>query len=340
MENGEKYIVTEHHEAEKKEKIKILLLKVGLGLAIAGGASYGIYKLYENHKKTEAEKKVLSSPEVAQAMALYSAMNPSGVAWMKSFDGTNTAMVFQTASEITDLEAVKTEYDNLYHSDLLDDLRAELSPEDNTKFLNTLKYNPNTVENKGGSGKSGKGSKIGLGKAIIVSTAKANLRKAPKDISHWSLHSNIIKNADKGMFLGGSTGKTAFDNNGASDTGTLYLEIKSVAMDTKKAIFFWVAASQVKAISKAEYDSTSPPLLQLKEKETLSGIEDLQNQVIAHYAAPIMDDKFQLVALAKPMQTLGCEIMRLNTGKGTEYVKFLSPQQKEYWVNKKYIQII
>ena len=166
------------------------------------------------------------------------------------------------------------------------------------------------------------------------------MRKTPKDISHWSLHSNIIKSADKGIFLGGATGKTMFDNNGASATGTLYVEIKSVALDTKKAVFFWVAASQVTGVTKADYDTNHYPLISLKEKETLGNLYEGQKTVITSIPTPIMNNAFELVAIAKPAQALGYEVMQLDDKKGNKYVKFVSAGQKEYWVNKKFVQII
>ena len=324
------------HKENKDLKSKVLLY--GITALALGGAAYGAYTLYEHYVKAGAEKQVMTNPAVQQAETLRAALFRSGLDWGLHFGTANKDAVFAIASEITDFSAVETEYKNLYNADLQDDLREKLGADDLQKFLNTLNYNPNTVENKTKT-KGGKTSKIGLGKALIVTIAKANLRKTPQDISHWSFHSNIIKLAEQGVFLGGSTGKTAYDNNGASNTGTLYLEIKSISMDTRKPIFFWVAASQVKAMAKAEFDSTNPPLMRLNEKETLSGMEN-SRLVIAEYNTPVMDANFKLVAIASPMQALGNEIMQLNDKKGNEYVKFLSQQQNEYWVNKKFIKII
>jgi hypothetical protein len=325
---------------EEKKKTKANLIKAGIATVILGGTVYGVKKLYEHYQKNTAEKQVLQSPEVQQAMALYAAMNPSGFEWMRHFDGTSKEALYNTASEITDLNTVEDEYTKLYQSDLMDDLRQKLGSDGLTKFLNTLKFNSNTVENKG-NGKGKTKQKIGFAtNLLIVTTAKTNLRKTPKDISHWSFHSNIIKTADKGTFLGGATGKTAFDNNGASNTGTLYVEIKSVAFDTKKAVFFWVAASQVTGVTKADYDANHYPLISLKEKETLGNPYEGQKTVVTCIPTPIMNNSFQLVALAKPTQALGYELMQLDDKKGNVFVKFISEGQKEYWVNKKFIQLI
>ena len=339
METSDIHSNSETHTEEPKKDFRITLLKVGIGAAIIGGTTYGLYKLYEHHVKTNAEKDVLKKPEVQQAETLRAALFRSGIDWALHFGTSNNDAVMSIASSITDFDAVQAEYKNLYSSDLQDDLREKLGAEGLQKFLNTLNYNPNTVENKG-NGKSGKGKTIGLpAHSIVVTKAKANIRRTPKDTSRWSLHSNIIQLVEQGTFLGESTGKTAFDNNGASDTGTLYVEIRTVALDTRKAVFFWVAASQVKAITYAEYKATEPPLVHVQEKDTLNGIADLQKHIVTRLPAPIMNSDFKPVAIAKPMQSLGYEIMSLNTG-AEEYIKFLSEGQKEYWVNKKFVQII
>ncbi|MFI5140759.1 MAG: hypothetical protein ACHQII_00255 [Bacteroidia bacterium] len=326
---------------DNNEHIKTKLLVAGIGVLVVGTAIYGGKALYDHYKKTDAEKQILTTPEVSQAMELRAAMNPSGFNWMQSFDGSDKVALFRVASEITDLNKVQEEYTTLYKSDLMDDIRSKIGADGVTKFKNTLSYNPNTVENKA-STKAGKPPKIGFGKALIVTTAKANLRKKPQDTSKWSLHSNIIKLAEQGMFLGGSTGNTSYDNNGASKIGTLYIEIKSRAWDTRKPIFFWVAASQVKTITSAEMDATNPKLMQLNEKDTLNGIEFSQpvNTLIANYNAPIMDVNFKPVAMATPMQELGQELMQLDDNKGNVYIKFRSLKQNEYWVNKKFTQTI
>ena len=330
--------VPEHIQEEHKPDFRLTLLKVGLGLAIVGGASYGLYKLYEHQQKTSSEKQVLTNPATQQAETLHAALFRTGIDWALHFGTSNTDAVMAIASEITDFSAVQSEYKNLYNSDLQDDLQQKLGAEALQRFLNTFNYNPNTVENKA-KAKSGKGSTIGIpAHSIVVTKAQANLRRTPKDTSRWSLHSNIIQLVEQGVFLGASTGKTAFDNEGKSDTGTLYIEISTVALDTNKPVTFWVAASQVKAITYDEYKAHRPPMVHVKEKDTLNGV-NTDRQLVTTLPAPIMNAEFKAIALAKPMQALGFEIMRLNTGK-EEYIQFLSMGQQHYWVNKKFVQII
>jgi hypothetical protein len=320
---------------ENKDSTSQKLLEYGLKAALVVGAVYGLRQIYKHYQKDKTEQQVEEKPEVRQAMSIYSAMNPSGMDWMKKMDGTNTQAVFSTAKEITDLNKVQSAYRKLYNSSMLDDLRQELSPEDYTKCLNTVKFNDTNIV------KPSNKPKVEYKRGTLIATKlAANLRKTPQNISKWSLNSNIIKLADSGKFIGFTTGKTAFDNSGASETGTFYIELQSVAVDTKKPIFYWVAASQVKVISKEEYKSKKYPFMVLNEKETLKGFDIPQTKVVAYNATPVMDAKFQLIGIAYPLQVLGYSIMELRDNKGNEYVKFLNDRQKEHWVNKKFVQLI
>ena len=317
------------------DNISHKLLDYGIKAVLVAGAVYGITKIVKNYQKSNTEHQVEKNPEVSQAMTIYSAMNPSGMDWMKKMDGTNTEAILNTAKEITDLNKVQDAYRKLYTSSLLDDLRQELSPEDYTKFLNTLKFNPKNI-NKGNNK-----PKIDFKRGSLVATKlQANVRKTPKNLSKWSFDNNIIKLAEAGKFIGFATGKSEFDNSGAGETGTLFIEIKSVALDTKKELFFWVAASQLQTISQADYKARKYPFFWLNEKDTLSGFDGTQKRVIAFTAVPVLDEKFRMVGIASPLQQLGYSIMELNDKKGNEYVKFVTNQNKQHWVNKKFVQVI
>lgn len=320
---------------EDNDNISHKLLDYGIKAILLGGAIYGIRQLYKHYQKSQTEQQVEDKPEVRQAMGIYSAMNPSGMEWMRKMDGTNTETIFNTAKEITDLNKVQGAYKKLYSSSMLDDLRQELSPEDYTKFLNTIKFNDKNIS------KPANKPKVEYKRGTLIATKlQSNVRKTPKNISRWSFDNNIIKLAEAGKFLGFATGKTAFDNNGASETGTLFIEIQSVATDTKKPILFWVAASQLQIISQADYKSKKYPFFLLTEKETLSGFDPSKKRVIAYYTTPVMDEKFKMVGIASPLQALGYSVMELRDNKGNQYVKFRNTQNKEHWVNKKYVQII
>lgn len=320
---------------ENNDNISHKLLDYGIKAVLVAGAVYGITKIVKNYQKSNTEHQVEKKPEVSQAMAIYSAMNPSGMDWMKKMDGTNTEAILNTAQEITDLNKVQDAYRKLYNSSLLDDLRQELNPEDYTKFLNTLKFNPKNI-NKGNNK-----PKIDFKKGSLVATKlQVNVRKTPKNISKWSFDNNIIKLAEAGKFIGFATGKSEFDNSGAGVTGTLFIELQSVALDTKKPLFFWVAASQLQTISQADYKARKYPFFWLNEKDTLSGFDGTQKRVIAFSAVPVLDEKFKMIGIASPLQMLGYSIMELNDNRGNEYIKFVTNQKKQHWVNKKFVQII
>lgn len=320
---------------ENKDSISHKLLDYGLKAVIVAGAVYGISKLVKNYQKSNTEHQVEEKPEVSQATTIYSAMNPSGMDWMKKMDGTNTESILNTAKEITDLNKVQDAYRKLYNSSLLDDLRQELSPEDYTKFLNTLKFNPNNT-NKGTNK-----PKLDFKKGTLVATKlQANIRKTPKNMSKWSFGNNIIKLADAGKFIGFATGKSEFDNTGSGETGTLFIEVQSVALDTRKPIYFWLAASQLQIISSADYKARKYPFFFLNEKEVLSGFEENKKRVIAFTSVPVLDEHFRMIGMASPMQQLGFSVMELNDNRGNEYIKFITNNKKEHWVNKKYVQVI
>jgi hypothetical protein len=320
---------------ENNDNISHKLLDYGIKAILVAGAVYGITKIVKNYQKSNTEHQVEKKPEVSQAMTIYSAMNPSGMDWMKKMDGTNTEAILNTAQEITDLNKVQDAYKKLYNSSMLDDLRQELSPEDYTKFLNTLKFNPKNI-NKGTNK-----PKIDFKKGSLVATKlQANVRKTPKNISKWSFDSNIIKLAEAGKFIGFATGKSEFDNSGSGETGTLFIELQSVALDTKKPLFFWVAASQLQTISQADYKARKYPFFWLNEKDTLNGFDGTQRRVIAFSAVPVLDEKFKMIGIASPLQLLGYSIMELNDNRGNEYIKFITNQKKQHWVNKKFVQVI
>ena len=111
-------------------------------------------------------------------------------------------------------------------------------------------------------------------------------------------------------------------------------------MDTKKPVFFWVAASQLQTISQADYKARKYPFFWLNEKDTLNGFDGTQRRVIAFTSVPVLDEQFRMIGIASPLQQLGYSVMELNDNKGNEYVKFITNQKKQHWVNKKFVQVI
>ncbi|MEI6882531.1 MAG: hypothetical protein WCK82_14525, partial [Bacteroidota bacterium] len=115
--------------------------KIAKGILLVGGI-YITYrvgkKIIAELNKDAAQNAADDSPEVRQAIALRSAVNPSGVSFLKSLDTTNLSLVFDTAKTITNLDAVIKAYKNLYTDNLLDDLQSDLSGEEFQKFLNLV----------------------------------------------------------------------------------------------------------------------------------------------------------------------------------------------------------
>lgn len=122
---------------------------------LAVGGIYLTYRLgaslIASLNKSDAQNKADDSPEVRQAMALRSAMNPSGISWMMSFDTTSTTTVLETAKSITNLDSVQNAYKSLYQDNLLDDLQGELSATDYQKFLTIVSSNSKKDTSGGGT---------------------------------------------------------------------------------------------------------------------------------------------------------------------------------------------
>ncbi|MDP1746702.1 MAG: hypothetical protein Q8L90_14100, partial [Bacteroidota bacterium] len=92
--------------------------------------------------------------------------------------------------------------------------------------------------------------------------------------------------------------------------------------------------------SKADYTARKYPFFLVNEKDALNGFDVSKKRVIVFQSTPVMDEKFKMIGIASPMQTLGYSVMELNDNKGNEYVKFIAPNQRQHWVNKKFVQLI
>ena len=103
--------------------------KIITGVLVAGGSflAYKIgKKLWNEYLKSQAQTSLDEKPAVRWAMLLRSAINPSGVSWLKQTDGTSEQDIFSIAKEITKLDEVVSAYKDLYQDNLLDDLQREL----------------------------------------------------------------------------------------------------------------------------------------------------------------------------------------------------------------------
>ncbi len=91
-------------------------------------------KVVQKLKQDNAFKNA-DSEEVQQAIAIRSALNPSGVSWLSSMDSTDLDTLYQVAGQITNIKKVVKQYKNLYQRSMMDDLQKDLEPEEYQKFL-------------------------------------------------------------------------------------------------------------------------------------------------------------------------------------------------------------
>ena len=161
--------------------------KIVNGILVLGGI-YITYrlgkKLIAEFNKSNAQDNADDSPEVRQAMTLKSAMNPSGISWMMSFDTTNSSKILETAKVITNLDNVRAAYKNLYQSNLLDDLQSELSTDDYQKFMTIVSSNQNKVTSSGGSAPV----QFAKPQSLVVAKKEVFVRSSPDATNHGAFY--------------------------------------------------------------------------------------------------------------------------------------------------------
>lgn len=107
-----------------------------VGSLVVGGIIAGKFIL-NAIQKNRAQKR-FDEDTVQQAMLLHAAMNPSGISWMMSIDGTNNETFFNVVNEITDFNQVAKDYKKLYNETLIDRIEKELSTSEYSRFLNII----------------------------------------------------------------------------------------------------------------------------------------------------------------------------------------------------------
>lgn len=345
--------------ASTKEKIIQVVennqSKIVNGVLVIGGI-YLSYRLGKNLlaalNKSDAQAKADDSPEVRQAMALRSAMNPSGVKWMMSIDTTNTETVMDTAKIITNLDNVQRAYKSLYQDNLLDDLQSELSASDYQKFLTIVSSNGKKEFTTGGS------SALQFAKAnqLVVAKKAVSLRSAPDATNHGAFYEvfsdkNIIRSAKPGEFLGYATGRQQFDE----VNNVKFIEVAYVInganapsaykKKNKLRVSYWVSSSAIyveifpyyKNMFDA-YPNTKNYTSWMKPQDyfTLKGIP--MPRLLTKVKTPILNERLLPISIALPNTLLGKLIMSINTGSG-EFLQFQTVDKTIRWVDKKYIQL-
>jgi hypothetical protein len=316
----------------------------GVAIGVGGFLVYKLVrKLITGMQKRNTEKQASDSPEIRQAMMLRSAMNPSGISWMKSFDTTNTAALFDTAKQVKSLDNVIASYRKLYDDDMLKDLQNELSTSDYQKFLTMVSSNP---DKKGGSAPVKFAEKL----QMVVARAEVFLRSSPDASSHGAIYeinnkNNIIRKAKVGEFLGYATGNQSFDTkNNVKFIEVAYLVIKeglpaSLKSSAGKTFSLWVSSSsnyvEIFAFYKQMWEKYPKTQLEVRYKKPLNyftGMKGLpQKPVVTIRLTQVLDEQFKR-PLKVPSQTLLGEYLEtFDTGR-TKYVKFRTVDNTLRWV--------
>lgn len=317
--------------------IKGALVLTGTFIAYKVGKS-----IVDDIRKRRAEQQVDDNVNYRQAVILRGAMNPSGISWMKSFDTTNSALIFDSARLITNIDETATAYRNLYSSDLLADLQSELSSEDYQKFLTIISSNPNKEK---GSGKTAPVKFTSKG-SIIVAIREVTLRTSPDATNHDAVYevfseSNTVRKAKAGEFIGYATGEQFFDekNNVKFIQVGFKVEGKNAPKDYKskngKRILYWVTSSSTyvrqfkdKGAAYTVYPDLGKYFFWMKpliEAKPVNGLVARQNTVI-------LNDSLQPIGIAKAHTFLGSLEKTLDCN-GNVYYQFRSPQNLKRWVH-------
>ncbi len=218
------------------------------------GAVVGIFfvgrKFYKDWQANKTSDAAGGDPNIQSAIKIKEAIQGPGTSEKELFAA---AQLIQNWSEVTKA------YRKLYNSNLIDDVKNDLSASDFNKFLNLYNF---SKRDESGNVVSQKNT---VKKGVWVFIEKeANIRKTPKYfkltdsvkeflknpllMSKGKNTSNVIMLAKPGKYIGFATGRTAAD--AESPQGTLYLEFGTVGIDlkTKKAFntTAWVASSQVR----------------------------------------------------------------------------------------------
>lgn len=310
--------------------------------------------LLKQINKDSQQLQVDDSPAVRQAMTLRSALNPSGVSWLRSTDGTNEQLILDIAKTITTLDEVEKAYQGLYDDNLLDDLQSDLSAEDYQKFLTLVSSN----EKKSGGKPPAQFAKLSN---LIVAKKEVFLRTSPDASNHGAIYEvgskkNIVRQANPGEFLGYATGKQHFDEK----NNVKFIEVGFVVngekapadkkSQNKKKTIYWVssAASYVDIYSNynemfKEYPSTLKATPWMKPLDFFNSVDKTIKgvplpRIIARGNVAVLDDRFQTIARVEDGTLLGQLIMTIHTGKDN-YHQFLTVDNTRRWVLDHNIQL-
>lgn len=258
--------------------------KAGNYLLIVGGGLLVLYfgnKLIQKVKFNEVSKKLGDDINVQQAVALRNAINPSGIEWMRQYDGTNEDAIFQIAAQITDFEKVsKAYYQLFFQRSLTNDLQSELSAEDFQKFLNLInnKGQTNVVNNQ-------------IKEKYIYTSSAVTIRKTPvkDDGNWWNAYQldNVVKNVNAGVILGLATGNVFYDTENDVRFAEFKAKLKGET-NFAKLLYVWTGAIQYYTTNEltSKFGNFDNRVL-IFDKSDVNGLGTINNSVVTKQAANI-----------------------------------------------------
>lgn len=289
-------------------------------------------KMIASIRKNTSDNQMDTSPEAGQAVTLRQAVNPSGNWWMRRFDGTDKAAIFNIAFEIKDMDSVKNHFRaQTDGGDLYEELQAALSPDEYQKFL--------ALASKGKTGSwyyTDKQPEKVPANHWVITKLPANVRTSPENIHYLRIwNGNIVKKAvPKGMILGISTGKFKYDE------ANKVVFIEFYTFTTKKGRqTYYVAKSQVELVPDAEKKKREKqskiPLQVIEgvfEKVSKGGDLSTDKIVVTTSITTVYNENFVKTGMAPRNIILGHLIMTLDTGKG-KYLKIKTIQGLLRWIS-------
>ncbi len=312
------------------------------GLLLVGGIYFG-KKAWDKYQHEKALREYANSPEAQQAVALYTAMNPSGSSFLSFGDGTNEEALYAAAQQIKDFPKVQEIYKKVYGINLVDDLQKELTPEELVKF--------NTIINdkKSDTGSGTRPASIptfGKGQAVISKT-DARIRKTPFITGTFSKTNVITTTKSTGVFVGYTTGVTKRD----AASNTLFFEVQMTMKvnDLNYTIVnVWIAGSTVDVLKIAPSDAQKKygkPMVFSQSaynmaSSALSGIALISESVVTKVDCYTLTNQMDRIKMVGPGVKLGQKISELIDANGNSLVQFKTAQGYDRWVSKNCVNII
>jgi hypothetical protein len=333
---------------DQQRAIRGLLIAGGLYLGYRLGSSL-LADLREQRTALQAD----NSPTVRQALALRSALNPSGLSWLMWADGTDEAAIRQLSGQISNLDAVITAYRALYRSELLEDLQGELSQAMFQEFLTTVSNNRINA-NPGGS-TAGQGAYTNPGR-LVVAKREVYVRTSPDASNHGAWYEvlserNIFRTAKAGDFIGYATGRQHYD----ARNDVKFIEVgfrvsPSVSVSTLPAEYrrlagrsqiLWVSASgtyteqfSTVAAMEARWPQTrgyATHLLPLSGLGWADGGTGAGSRVVTVRPTMVMDEGFRVLTQAEAGVLMGYAVMGLS-GRGIDYTLVRTAGGQDRWL--------